>query len=118
MAGPSPGVSPPAIAKFLGCSGACPPEKLQNASPQHFIKADMPPFLLVHGAADKTVDPMQSTRFRDAVNAAGRRISLTMIPDVDHSFIGQTPDSTRDASLLALKRTFEFIDATFKRPPN
>ena len=74
----------------------------------------MPPFLLVHGAADKTVDPKQSTGFRDAVSAAGGRISLTMIPDVDHSFIGQTPEATRDASLLALKRTFEFIDATFK----
>ena len=118
MAGPSPGVSPPAIAKFLGCDGACSPEKFQSASPSHFIKADMPPFLLVHGAADKTVDPKQSTHLRDAVSAAGGGISLTMIPDVDHSFIGQTPEATREASLLALKRTFEFIDATFKRAPN
>ncbi len=116
MAGPSPGVSPAPIAKFLGCNGACPPEKLQNASPQHFIKAGMPPFLLIHGAADKTVDPQQSKRFRDAVEAAGGRISLIMIPDVEHSFIGQTPEATRAASLLALKRSFEFIDATFKRP--
>jgi acetyl esterase/lipase len=118
MTGPSPGVPPPAIAKFLGCNGACASEKLQSASPEHFIKTDMPPFFLVHGAADKTVDPKQSTHFRDAVTAAGGRISLTMIPDVDHSFIGQTPEATREASLLALKRTFEFIDATFKRPSN
>jgi acetyl esterase/lipase len=118
MAGPAPGVSPPAIAKFLGCNGVCPPEKLQNASPEHFIKADMPPFLLIHSAADKTVDSKQSTHFRDAVAAAGGRVSLTMIPDVDHSFIGQTPEATREASLLALQRTFEFIDATFKRSPN
>jgi acetyl esterase/lipase len=118
MAGPSPGVSPPAIAKLLGCNGACPPDKLQYASPEHYIKKDMPPFLLVHGAADKTVDPKQSTHFLDAVSAVGGRISLTMIPDVDHSFIGQTPEATREASLLALRRTFEFIDATFKRSPN
>jgi dipeptidyl aminopeptidase/acylaminoacyl peptidase len=118
MAGPAPGTAPPAIAKFLGCNGACPADKLQNASPSHFIKANMPPFLLIHGAADKTVDPQQSTRFRDAVDAAGGRVSLTMIPDVDHSFIGQTPEATREASLLALKRTFEFIDVTFKRSPN
>jgi acetyl esterase/lipase len=117
MAGPSSGVSPPAIAKFLGCDGGCAPEKLQNASPRHFIKAATPPFLLIHGAADKTVDPKQSTAFRDAVSAAGGRISLTMIPDVDHSFIGQTPQATREASLLALRLTFEFIDATFKPPP-
>jgi acetyl esterase/lipase len=118
MAGPTPGAAPPVIAKFLGCSGACPADKLQSASPSHFIKADMPPFLLIHGAADKTVDPQQSTRFRDAVSAAGGSISLTMIPNVDHSFIGQNAEATRDASLLALKRTFEFIDATFKRSPN
>lgn len=118
MAGPSPGVSPPAIAKFLGCNGICSPERLRDASPERFIKADMPPFLLVHGAADKTVDPKQSAHFRDAVSAAGGRISLTVIPGVDHSFIGQTPEATRAASLLALKRTFEFIDATFKQPGN
>jgi acetyl esterase/lipase len=118
MAGPSAGLSPPAVAKFLGCSGVCSSEKLQNASPRHFIKAEMPPFLLIHGAADKTVDPQQSIRFSDAVAAAGGHISLTVIPDVDHSFIGQTPEATRAASLLALKRTFEFIDATFKRLPN
>jgi acetyl esterase/lipase len=118
MAGPSPGISSPAITKFLGCNGACPPEKLQDASPRHYLKADIPPFLLVHGAADKIVDPSQSTRFRDAVSAASGRISLIMIPDVDHSFIGQTPEATRDASLLALKSTFEFIDATFKHSPN
>jgi acetyl esterase/lipase len=118
MVGPSPGVAPPAIAKLLGCTGACPPEKLQSASPSHFIKQDMPPFLLIHGAADKTVDPQQSAHFRDAVAAAGGHISLTTIPEVDHSFIGQTPEATRAASLLALKRTFEFIDATFKTSPN
>jgi hypothetical protein len=40
-----------------------------------------------------------------------------MIPSVDHSFIGATPEATRNASLLALRRTFEFIDATFKSGP-
>lgn len=114
----SPGALPPAIAKLLGCSGICPPEQLQNASPQHFINKNMPPFLLIHGAADGTVDPKQSVRFRDAVSAAGGHISLTMIPDVDHSFIGQTPEATREASLLALKLTFEFIDATVKHSPD
>jgi acetyl esterase/lipase len=114
MAGPAPGAAPPAIAKFLGCNGSCMPEQLQAASPQHFLKADMPPFLLIHGAADKVVDPQQSMRFRDAVSAAGGHVSLTMIPGVDHSFIGQTPAATREASLLAIKRTFDFIDATFK----
>ena len=30
---------------------------------------------------------------------------------VDHSFIGASADDTRKASLLALTKTFEFIDS-------
>jgi hypothetical protein len=36
---------------------------------------------------------------------------LVVIPAVDHSFIGSTPEATRQASLQALSKTFEFIDA-------
>ncbi len=37
---------------------------------------------------------------------------LVVIPAVDHSFIaGSSPETTRKASILALAKTFEFIDA-------
>jgi acetyl esterase/lipase len=108
---------PPTIARFLNCNGGvCAPETLQLASPQHFVKSDTPPFLLVHGALDKTVDPTQSVHFQETMKAAGASVDLVMIPGVDHSFIGTTLESTRAASLQALNRTFEFIDATVKAP--
>lgn len=107
---------PPTVAHFLGCNGAvCAPETLQLASPQHFVKADTPPFLLVHGAEDKTVDPAQSVHFNETMKAAGASVELLMIPGADHSFIGHTPEATRDASLQALNRSFGFMDATLKK---
>jgi acetyl esterase/lipase len=109
-AGPS-----PTIKKFLDCAAdVCSKEVLDAASPLHYVKSSSPPFLLVHGSVDKTVDPSQSTRFKEAMENAGAHVDLLMIPAVDHSFIGGTPEATRDASLLALRRTFEFIDVTFQ----
>jgi hypothetical protein len=37
-----------------------------------------------------------------------------MLPDVDHSFVGNTPQLTRDASLRALHATIDFFDATLR----
>jgi len=110
----------PTIRRFLGCTDtACSLQTLEAASPIHYTDtaASPPPFLLVHGAADKTVNPMQSTRFQEVFERAGGHAELLMIPSVDHSFIGPTIEATRAASLLALRRTFDFIDATMKGQP-
>jgi len=37
-----------------------------------------------------------------------------VLPDVDHSFVGSTPQLTRDASLRALRATIDFFDATLR----
>ena len=104
----------PTIRKFLNCANICPAATLEAASPIHYVTAKSPPFLLVHGSIDKTVAPMQSKHFKEVMEHAGARADLLMIPSVDHSFIGATPAATRDASLLALHRTVEFIDFTLK----
>jgi acetyl esterase/lipase len=109
----TPGSLPSAVVRYLGCGSApCSVQTIRLASAISFVKADTPPFLLVHGAGDKVVNPAQSTQFRDALQKAGGHVDLLMIPAVDHSFIGATPEATRDASLEALKRTVQFIDAT------
>jgi acetyl esterase/lipase len=108
-------VPSPTILKFLNCTGStCPTATLDAASPIHYVSAQSPPFLLVHGSGDKTVDPLQSTYFKEVMERAGAHADLLMIPSVDHSFIGATPEATRDASLKALHRTLEFIDSTLK----
>ncbi len=42
-------------------------------------------------------------------------VELVALPDIDHNFIGPTPEKTRDANRTALARTFEFIDKIMKR---
>ena len=44
----------------------------------------------------------------------GDRPSLagTVLPGMNNSFIGKTPDQTRDANLKVLDDTFRFIDKT------
>lgn len=107
----------PTIRKFLNCADSCPAATLEAASPIHYVASKSPPFLLVHGSGDKTVDPLQSTHFKEVMERAGAHAELLMIPGVDHSFIGATPEATRDASLRALHRTVEFIDSTLKPKP-
>jgi dienelactone hydrolase len=46
---------------------------------------------------------------------AGVPVETLFIPDVDHGFIGKTPDATRDANLKALQRSFDYIDAFFAK---
>jgi acetyl esterase/lipase len=111
-AGPPP--APSALTRFLGCgAGPCPAEQLRLASASSFVGAKTPPFLLVHGDHDRTVDPGQSKSFDQALRAAGIHSELLMIAGADHSFIGATPAATREYSLRALEATFAFIDATF-----
>ncbi len=100
----------PAVAQYLGCRGPCTQRLVRLASPSTFIDGSDPPFLLIHGALDKTVPLAQSTDFHSRLRAAGVKSRLHVIQGVDHSFIGATPEATRAASLEALKITLEFFD--------
>lgn len=100
-----------AVGKYLGCVPAQCASTAALASPITHLDAKDPPALLIHGEIDKVVPVAQSRAFDAALRAKGIASDLLVIPAVDHSFIGDSPASTRDASLLALAKTFEFIDA-------
>jgi acetyl esterase/lipase len=99
---------------YLGCATAtpCDPEKQKAESPIAYVSETTPPMLIVHGEKDTTVPVAQARDFHAALKAKGVKAELMVLPDVGHSFIGDTPQATRDASLKALERTFHFIDAT------
>lgn len=80
----------------------------------HIDKMD-PPVLMIHGVNDRTVPLAQSRSYLAALKSRGVSAELLEIPGVDHSFIGATPAATRDASLKALSRSIEFIEATLSR---
>jgi acetyl esterase/lipase len=99
--------------RYLGCElTQCAAETVRLASAFSQINANTPPILLIHGADDQVVPPAQSQAFYDKLKATTGKSELLMIPDVDHSFIGKTTESTHAASILALNKTFAFIDAT------
>ena len=74
----------------------------QNAealSPIHQLDPKMPPMLVFHGDADKTVPQRQSVALRDKLIATSNRCQLVTVPGGDHGFITQLPewkDKTRD----------------------
>ena len=99
------------VAGVLGCAPESCIATARAASPLHRVGPDAPPMLLIHGDADRTAPPEQSAAMAEALHAAGVRAELVMIPGADHGWLGATPEATRDASLLALRRTFAFFDS-------
>jgi acetyl esterase/lipase len=106
--------------RYLGCAlASCltsARETVRLASPLSMVTANTPPVLLIHGVDDRVVSVAQSQAFHDKMQASGAKTELLLIPGVNHSFIGKTPEATHAASIQALKRTFEFIDATIGKP--
>jgi acetyl esterase/lipase len=102
--------APRAENQFLHCVPAeCAAERIAQASPLTYINTKSPPFLLIHGEADKTV-PVEQSRMAEAkLRAAGVPVKALYIPDVDHSFIGKTPEQTRSATVQATNATFDFF---------
>jgi acetyl esterase/lipase len=107
--------APPNVARYLGCDGgACAEEKIALASAIRHIDRSDPPFLLIHGALDKTVAVSQSQNFHAALQASAVKSQLIVLPDVDHSFVGNTAELTRSSSLRALQVSIDFFDATLR----
>jgi acetyl esterase/lipase len=84
------------------------------ASPTTYVDPADGAFLLIHGSRDSIADPSQSINFNEQLLANGVSSSLHMIPDVEHSYIGETPAVTRAASIKALELSIEFIEDVFK----
>jgi acetyl esterase/lipase len=105
--------APSAGSRFLACEkGRCDPTLVTSASPIEHVDTKDPPALLIHGRGDAVVNVDQSVRFHETLRTRGVTSTLKIIDGVDHSFIGATPQQTRDASLEALDATFNFIAAT------
>lgn len=81
----------PAVEKFMGGPPEEMPEAYALASPLLHINESTPPCLLVHGTADVTVPPEQSTLFVEAMRNLGLRAELVLVEGVPHGFFNQDP---------------------------
>lgn len=57
---------------------------LRVISPLNHVRPGLPPFLLIHGDADKTVPIQQSLDFQAKLRASGVRCDLIIIPGASH----------------------------------
>jgi dipeptidyl aminopeptidase/acylaminoacyl peptidase len=99
--------------QLLGCFGKnCSQQQIAAASPVTYVDRNDPPMLLIVGNEDTTVPFHQTLKMAEKLKAAGVKYKLIVLPSINHSFIGKTPEQTRDANLKALATTFQSFDKT------
>lgn len=69
---------------LLGGKSQEKPDLAALASPLAFVSPDDPPFLIMHGDADKTVDIEHSRRLEQALRDAGVAVTLIVLPGAGH----------------------------------
>lgn len=74
----------PAFADFAGESILSDPQKALAASPMGHIKENMPPFLIMHGSADKLVSPVQSEQLYKALKEKGNKVDYIVVEGAGH----------------------------------
>jgi acetyl esterase/lipase len=92
---------------LIGAVLADAPGKAAAASPMGHVTPAAPPFLLVHGTADRFVPPAQSTSLAAALEAAGTDVELLLIEDADHMWV--LPDRSQAAAEKAMDATVDFF---------
>jgi acetyl esterase/lipase len=76
------------VSKLLGGPLKDKEEVAKNASPVTFVSKDNPPFLIMHGTADKTVPIAQAERLDAALKKAGVDSTFVRIEGGGHGFGG------------------------------
>jgi len=71
---------------MLGRTFAEAPELYRLASPVTYVRSNSPPFLILHGTADTTVNVAQSELLARKLEAAGVEHKLVIIPGAPHTF--------------------------------
>ena len=99
-----PGAPDSREALMLGTAPSSDPERAQAASPVEYVHAAAPPFLLLHGTADRLVPTRQSERLAVALEDVGASVALELLEGADHLWLGR-PDVAR----AAFDRSVEFV---------
>ncbi len=95
---------------LLGCRISRCQDLARQASPQTYVKAGDPPFLLAHGTADRQVPYAQSVAFAQALQQAKVPVKLDYAENADANFSGASPRQKDD--MYNDLRTF--LDASLK----
>jgi uncharacterized protein (TIGR02246 family) len=86
---------------------------LTSASPVTYVSKDAPPFLIVHGDADRIVPPAASRELYDRLRSAGAEASLVIVRDAGHDLRPTTGHASTEPSADELTaRLIAFFDRT------
>jgi acetyl esterase/lipase len=91
-------------AQVLGAPAPSVPELAAQASPISHVSGAAPPFLLLHGEADRFIPFVQSVRLHTALVEAGAEAEILLYEDADHMWLGSP-----EAAAKALDRTTDFL---------
>ena len=94
-------------ALLIGAQPAAAPDRARAASPLTYVHAGAPPFLLIHGTADRFVPAAQSTALAEALEDAGAAVELLLLDGADHMWA--TPDGSSGAAETATAATLDFL---------
>ena len=99
-------------ARLLGGPVPTVPELAAQAGPISHVRPDAPPFLLLHGEADRFIPFVQSVRLHTALVEAGARAELYLYEDADHMWLGSP-----EAAEQALDRTIDHLRRLLQDEP-
>lgn len=110
---PTLGADPAALdsreALMLGAPLSDEPDRAREASPVTHVESGAPPFLLLHGEADRFVPVDQSRRLHRRLQEVGVEAELVTYPGADHLWGGSA-----EAAADALDRTVDFLVAQLR----
>jgi dipeptidyl aminopeptidase/acylaminoacyl peptidase len=78
----------------------------EKASPIHYVRPGLPPFLLIHGDADLTVPVGISEAFYNALKTAGNECTYLIYPKGGHTEMMFEALTTNPARLVTDMVTF------------
>jgi len=96
-------------AQLIGAAAPTVPELAAQASPITHVSPAAPPFLLLHGRADRMVPGVQSERLYTALSTAGADVEIYLYDGANHMWLG-APDAATDAVF----RTIGFLQRQFQ----
>ncbi len=103
-----------AVTSFMGAPSRFDPKSFREAAPITHVSSDDPPFLLIHGDADKTVPFNQSESMEAALKKAGVVVKLVRVPGGDHG--SNFPGNTQPMDWPAM--TLDWFDTHLKPKRN
>ena len=91
--------------RLLGVPVSSFPREVELADPVHYLRADGPSFLILHGEADSLVPCTQSRYLFDALNAAGIDATLALFQKLKHGFFNNRSLADADYGTVTVHRS-------------